>query len=220
MHAAKQQKPAAASGALEVPEPRAEPVDDVPGDETEILRKAGLDPESVFAQWGRDKALTEDQYAALKKAYGWSKSTTNLMATGAQAKAESRAMAYNTAAEKAAANHGGMDAVREFLQTEAPKHLNEDERSHFTKMLRDPKTVETAIISVKALVAARSGNVVTTKPISGDGPASYTNGAKDLKEWGSIQRAAAKGDRAALEAMQRTPQSSIEQWQREVGIKR
>lgn len=219
MHAAKS-KPTP-EGGLEITDPQPEVIEDVPAEEVEVIRKAGLDPASLQAQWGREGKLTEDQYAAFKKAYGWSKATTNLMATGAAAKAEARDAKYNAAAEKATARFGGMDAVKTFLQTEAPKHLSEAERTHYTAMLKDPATIESAIIAVRALVTERSGSQVSIgAPISGDKPASYANGAKDAREFGTLMSKAQRGDKSAQEAIMRTPQSSIDQWQREVGIRR
>lgn len=220
MHAAKS-KPATTDGGLEIKDPPPSVIEDVPEEEVEVIRKAGLDPASLQAQWSRDGKLTDDQYAAFKKAYGWSKATTNLMATGAAAKAEARDAKYNAAAEKATAPYGGMDAVRTFLQTEAPKHLNDAERAHYTAMLKDPATIESAIISVRALVSARSGGPVSIgTPVSGDKPASHSMGAKDASDFGSLMAKAQRGDQQAMDAIRRTPQTSIDQWQREAGIKR
>lgn len=219
MHAAKQ--PKAEGGALEITEPKPDVIEDVPSDETEVIRKAGLDPMSLQAQWVRDGKLTDDQYSAFKKAYGWSRGTTDLMATGAAAKADARAAKYNAAVEKATAPYGGTEAVRQFLQNDAPKHLSESERSTYTEMLKNPATIESAIIAVQALVSKRSGEQVSIgTPIGGDKPASYTAGAKDSKDFGALMAKASRGDKAAQEAIMRTPQNSIDQWKKDAGISR
>jgi hypothetical protein len=153
----------------------------------DVLKKAGLSPESVLGEWQRDKKLSAASLNALN-GIGIPKIAAGALAIGLSAAAEAQqAKVAAVVNESATTVFGNRDQYIIAAQA-ASTLLNDDERREMNKLITNPATSKIGMQTLKATIAMRSGGDTgnTIKPTG-----QPTGGSTALPELKSSRDAAA-----------------------------
>jgi hypothetical protein len=153
----------------------------------DVLKKAGLSPESVLGEWQRDKKLSTASLNALN-GIGIPKIAAGALAIGLSAAAEAQqAKVAAVVNESATTVFGNRDQYIIAAQA-ASTLLNDDERREMNKLITNPATSKIGMQTLKATIAMRSGGDTgnTIKPTG-----QPTGGSTALPELKSSRDAAA-----------------------------
>lgn len=202
------QEPAEESpGKLEIPDqPEATPDDvDVAG----ILQKASLTSEDITQQWTENGKLTDDQYAAIKKAVpGVTNAMINQFIEYQSAAHQLQATTAQQAVTKAAEIAGGEQQLNNMLQWASD--LPAPQKTDLNRRLQDPQLYQGAMLELKGLYEMQngksgmvSGGTSTASPSTAgfSTPTEMRNAmAESAKKFGSFDK-----DAALVQRLQNTP---------------
>lgn len=131
----------------------------------DVLKKAGLSPDSVIGEWQRDKKLSQASIEALEKA-GIPKIAASAMAIGLSSAIEGQQAKLAAVVNDAAAEvFGNRDAYVK-AANDASTLLDEQERKAINSLITNPATSKIGMQTLKSTIAMRSGRDVgsTLKP--------------------------------------------------------
>lgn len=159
-----------------------------------LIQKAGLNGNDVMAQFGKDGKLTDEQYAAIRKAHpGVSKAMLN----------EHLALLHRdfsrTIAEvksKASEMAGGEQKFQTLLAWAGSQYKGE-ELANMNRMLADPTTT-VAAVKIMLHDYATSGGTTQTKPIIAGAPGAPTGKPANAAEMAALMARVQSGDPSAI----------------------
>lgn len=180
--------PSAPESGLSIPEPSAD--DDLPT----VIQKSGLKMDALEKQWKEHGKLTDEQYAALRRAKpGFTNKDIDIFAAGLVAQAEVRAARQAQWKQEAAAIAGGQDKL-DFLLGNAPSFVPAAELEGVREMVADPVLFRQGIRLLSLYHAEHTKSGGSVPLITGSGGTADNGFPKNDAERVALIDRAAAGD--------------------------
>lgn len=130
----------------------------------DIIAGAGLDTAAISQQWQEKGALTDEQYAAFKNKYGYTKAEVNAFAKAETEAAEGRSLVQQSIRREAAQVVGGEEKLTELL-SQAKNFVPADELEDLNQRLASQKHFKGALRDIQqhyqnSIEAGQSGSAV------------------------------------------------------------
>lgn len=122
----------------------------------DVLKKAGLSPDSVIGEWQRDKKLSPASIEALEKA-GIPKIAASALAIGLSTAIEGQQRQIASVVNEAAGEVFGSRDAYVKAANDASTLLNDDERKALNNLITNPTTAKVGLQALKATLSMRSG---------------------------------------------------------------
>lgn len=166
----------------------------------DVLKKAGLSPDSVIGEWKRDKKLSQATLDALAKVE-INKVSASAIAMGLATTHEAQQAKIASVVNDAAAEVFGSRDAYVKAANDASTLMTEKEIEKLNEIITDPATSKIGMQTLKSTIAMRSGRDVgsTLKPAG-----QPTNGGvsvpelKSARDASEIMRRAREGDQEAI----------------------
>jgi hypothetical protein len=165
----------------------------------DVLKKAGLSPDSVIGEWQRDKKLSPASIEALEKA-GIPKIAASALAIGLSTAIEGQQRQIASVVNEAAGEVFGSRDAYVKAANDASTLLNDDERKALNNLITNPATAKVGLQALKATLSMRSGaDTGKTLKTAGQPTTSVTAvNITSIKDAEAIKQRAKNGDAEAL----------------------